>query len=335
MKRRDFLKTTAGLGAAAALGKVLGNLPENIASAGESEKKGNVPMLAKRDYGKTGVKLSIIGLGGLVVAGAEQKHANKVVAKAIEKGVNYFDVAPSYGDAELKLGPALEPYRKNVFLACKTGQRKREAAEAELKNSLTRLRTDWVDLYQLHGLSDVKKDVDVAFAKGGAMEIFIEAKKAGVVRHLGFSAHTVEAAMAAMDRYDFDSVMFPINFACYYGGNFGKQVIEKARRQKAAVLAIKATAHRGWTAEDSASRKEFGKCWYKPLWDRREAELALRFALSEPITAAVPPAQEELFWLAVDIAMNFKPIKPEEKKKIEVWGAKTKPMFTYQKEDKV
>ena len=315
-----------------AMNKLLGNLPGNMASASQSDEAGNRSVLAKRAYGKTGIRLSIIGFGGIVVMRAEQEHANEVVAKAIEKGVNYFDVAPTYGDAELKLGPALEPYRNKVFLACKTGQRQREGAEAELKQSLKRLRTDYLDLYQLHGLIDLKKDVDAAFAKGGAMEVFIEAKKAGLVRHLGFSAHTVEAALAAMDRYDFDSVLFPINFACYYGGNLGPQVIEKAKSKKMAVLALKAIAHRPWPTKD---RKGFAKCWYEPLSDRREADLALRFTLSEPITATVPPAEERLFWLAVALAMNFKPINSEEKKKIQSWGAKTKPIFTYKKEDEL
>ena len=332
MKRRDFLKTTAGLGAAMVMSRVLRNLPESTASACQGEKTGNRSVLAKRAYGKTGIKLSIIGLGGLVINGLEQKQADKIVAKAIEKGVNYFDVAPTYGDAELKLGPALEPYRKNVFLACKTGQRKREGAEAELKQSLKRLRTDYLDLYQLHGLADLKKDVDVAFAKGGVMEVFVEARKAGLVRHLGFSAHTVEAALAALDRYDFDSVMFPVNFACYYGGDFGRQVIKKAKSKKAAVLAIKALAYRPWQTKDSPGRKEFSKCWYEPLWDRKEAELGLRFALSQPVTAAIPPSDEKMFWLAVDIAMDFKPINSKEKREIEAWGVRTMPIFTYQKE---
>ena len=101
-----------------------------------------------------------------MVSGVEQDHANRIVAEAVEKGVNYFDVAPSYGDAEIKLGPALEPYRKDVFLACKTTQRTKEGAAAELKESLKRLRTDHLDLYQLHALSDVQKDVDAAFGPG-------------------------------------------------------------------------------------------------------------------------------------------------------------------------
>ena len=335
MKRRDFLKTTAGLGAAMAMNKLLGNLPENMASAGQCDEAANHSVLAKRAYGNTGIKLSIIGFGGIVVMGAKQEHANEVVAKAIEKGVNYFDVAPTYGDAQQKLGPALEPYRKKVFLACKTTQRQREAAKAELKESLEQLRTDHLDLYQLHALTDVKKDVDVAFAKGGAMEVLIEAKKAGLVRHLGFSSHSVETAMTAMDRYDFDSVLFPVNFACYYGGNFGRQVIKKAKSKKVAVLAIKALAYRPWQAKNPQRRKEFSKCWYEPLWDRKEAELALRFSLSQPVTAAIPPAEEKMFWLAVDIAMDFKPIKSQERKEIESWGARTMPIFTYQKEDEL
>ena len=108
----------------------------------------NAPILPRREYGKNRIPLSIIGLGGVVVMGVEQNHANRVVAEAVERGVNYFDVAPTYGDAEVKYGPALEPYRKDIFLACKTTQRGREGAAAELKDSLSRLRTDYLDLYQ-------------------------------------------------------------------------------------------------------------------------------------------------------------------------------------------
>ena len=90
----------------------------------------NAPLLPRRPYGKTGVKPSVIGPGGIVVMGAEQKRANRAVAEAVEKGVNYFDVAPTYGDAELKLAPAVQSFRKKAFAACKTTQRKRDAALA-------------------------------------------------------------------------------------------------------------------------------------------------------------------------------------------------------------
>ncbi|UCD30637.1 MAG: aldo/keto reductase [Planctomycetota bacterium] len=282
--------------------------------------------MPRRNYGKTGIKLSIIGLGGIVVTKTEQNQANRVVAEAYERGVNYFDVAPAYGNAEQILGPALKPYRKNVFLACKTGQRKREGAEMELKRSLKRLKTDYFDLYQLHAIIDVKKDVDTAFAKGGAMEVFIEARKSGMIRHLGFSVHTIEAAFAAMDRYDFDSVLFPVNFACFAEGNFGPQIMAKAKSKGLARLALKAMARQEWPKNDP-ERKRYKKCWYQPVTDPHEAELALRFTLSQPVTAAIPPGDESLFRLALDIARKFKPITTREEKELIKLAKTLNPIF--------
>jgi aryl-alcohol dehydrogenase-like predicted oxidoreductase len=324
MNRSEFLRTAAAATAAFGLNKTLRQgdareMSENPASS-------NPASIPRREYCKTGVKLSIIGFGGIVIDGAEQGHANRVVAEAVERGVNYFDVAPTYGDAELIMGPALEPYRKNVFLACKTTQREREGAEAELKRSLERLRTDHFDLYQLHSIQSVEKDVDVAFRKGGAMEVFIEAKKSGQVRHIGFSAHSVEAALAAMDRYDFDSALFPINFACYFKGNFGSRIIETAQSKGVTCLALKALARQRWPKEDP-NKKKYSKCWYQPITDPHEADICFRFTLSQPITAAIPPGDEELFRRAIDLAMKFKPITPQEEREVKALAAKMNPIF--------
>jgi predicted aldo/keto reductase-like oxidoreductase len=218
------------------------------------------------------------------------------------------------------------PYRKNCFLACKTTRRDRRGAAEELNRSLERLRTDHFDLYQLHAITDVERDVDAAFAKGGAMETFIEAKKSGKVRHLGFSAHSVEAAFAAMDRYDFDSVLFPFNFACFYKGNFGPQVIERAEQKGVARLALKAMARQQWPKE-AKDESPFQKCWYQPLSDPAEQELGLRFTLSQPITAAIPPGEEALFRRAIDLAMNFKPVTPDEVKRLKALAADLNPIF--------
>ncbi|MCP4263838.1 MAG: aldo/keto reductase [Planctomycetes bacterium] len=286
----------------------------------------NSPTLPQREYGKTGVKLSVIGFGGIVVKDVEQQHANRVVAEAFEKGVNYFDVAPTYGNAEFKLGPALEPYRKKVFLACKTTQRKREGAAAELKESLKRLRTDHFDLYQLHAITAVEKDVDAVFAKGGAMEVFIEAKKQGQIRYLGFSAHSEEAALAAMERFDFDSILFPINFATFYKGNFGSKVIATAKSKGVARLALKSMARQRWSKGDPA-RKEYSKCWYQPLSEQEEARLGLYFTLSQPVTAAIPPGEESLFRLAVDLAMTVKPISKDDLEKVKQMAEPLNPIF--------
>ena len=242
---------------------------------------------------------------------AEPAAASQAVAEAVERGVNYFDVAPSYGNAEEKLGPALEPYRKDVFLACKTGQRTAEDAQKEFDRSLELLRTDYFDLYQLHGVTSVEDDIDVAFAKGGAMEVLLAAKESGQVRHLGFSAHSEDAAVAAMERYDFDSVLFPVNFATWNKGNFGPRIMAKAQEIGAARFALKGLARQRWPENDPA-REKFGKCWYQPLTDPREADIGLRWTLSQSITAAVTPGEESLFRLAMDIAQRFTPVNEGE-----------------------
>ena len=327
MKRRDFLKNSTIAAGSITAGSLL-NRASRL-DAGEPKRdssSANRASLPRRDYGRSGVKLSIIGFGGIVVKDAEQQHANRIVAEAFEKGVNYFDVAPTYGDAELKLGPALEPYRKKVFLACKTTERSREGALKELTESLKRLRTDHLDLYQLHAITDVDKDVDAVFAKGGAMEVFIEAKKQGQVRHLGFSAHSEQAALAAMERYDFDSMLFPINFATYYKGDFGPRVIAAAKSRGVARLALKALARQQWPQNDP-TRKEYGKCWYQPLTTRQEARLGLYFTLSQPVTAAIPPGEESLFRMALDLAMDFKPISTQDLEKVKQMAESLNPIF--------
>jgi len=328
IERRDFLKGTAAVTGSIVAGGLVQRSDGQESECGPGCVCGNAPKLPQRTYGDTGERLSIIGFGGMVVSGIEQEHANHLVAEAVEKGVNYFDVAPSYGDAEVKLGPALEPYRKNTFLACKTERRTKDGAAAELAESLQRLRTDHVDLYQLHALSDVQKDVDTAFGKGGAMETFLEAKKQGRVRYLGFSAHSEEAALAAMDRYNFDSILLPINFATFYKSRFGPRVIEAAKSKGVARLALKAMARQQWPKDDPA-RRQYPKCWYQPLTERDEAKLALYFTLSQPITAAIPPGEESLFRMAMDLAMGFRPVSQQEKETLQQMAQSLNPIFEH------
>jgi aryl-alcohol dehydrogenase-like predicted oxidoreductase len=289
-------------------------------------KNSNTAILPRRDYGRSGTRLSVIGFGGLAVSEMEQDHANRVVAWAVERGVNYFDVAPTYGNAEEKLGPALAPYRKDIFLACKTGERARAKAEPEFKRSLKNLRTDYFDLYQLHGLIELTKDVDAAFRKGGIMPWLIKAKESGLVRHIGFSAHTTEAALAALDRYDFDSVLFPLNFVTWHRSRFGPEVVEKAQAKGAARLALKALARQGWPPGEK-ERSPFKNCWYQPITDPHLAELAIKFTLSLPVTAAVTPADETLVRLAVESAMKFKPITKAEEAELKSLAETLNPLF--------
>jgi predicted aldo/keto reductase-like oxidoreductase len=197
--------------------------------------------MEKRILGKTGERLSILGFGGIVAAQVNQKDANNYVAEAIDGGVNYFDVAPTYFDAEDRLGPALEGKRNNIFLACKTEDRTKAGSLELLKQSLKKLRTDHFDLYQLHAMKTME-DVERIFASDGAMETFLKARQEGLIRYIGFSAHSEEAALALMDKYDFDSVLFPVNWVNIFNSKFGVKILEKAEEKGIGRLAIKSMA---------------------------------------------------------------------------------------------
>ena len=320
--RRGFLKLT-GLSLAAAAGGWSGAAEpeENVI-----QKTSAPHPLPRRPYGRDGVQISVIGMGGIVVMDADRQKANRIVGEALDRGVNYFDVAPTYGEAEVRLGQTLHAHREDVFLACKTVVRDRAGALAELERSLKRLRTDHLDLYQLHGLADVGKDVDPAFSSDGAMTALAEAKKNGKVRYLGFSAHSTAAALAAMARYDFDSVMFPVNFTCWLRSDLGPQVLETAREKGVTVIALKSMARQPWPQGDPM-RETYGKCWYQPLQDRREVGLALRFTLSQSVAAAIPPGEETLFRLALDMAGDLRPLEPIERGELETAAAGLQPVF--------
>jgi predicted aldo/keto reductase-like oxidoreductase len=289
----------------------------------EREKRSGA--LERRALGKTGEKLSIVGLGGVVVMNATAQEAADSVRQAIDAGVNYFDVAPSYGNAEDMLGPALEPYRKGVFLACKTQKRTKAEALAELESSLKKLRTDHFDLYQHHAVTK-KADVATILGPGGAMEAFIEARQAGKLRFLGFSAHSVEAALALLDGYAFDTILFPVNFATWHAGGFGPQVLAKAQEKGMGILCLKAMAKGPWP---EGATKRYAKCWYEPLDTPAEAALALRFTLSHPVTAAVPPGDPGLFRMALSIAAGFQPLTSDEAQSLKLKGAAQTPLFRY------
>ena len=283
MDRREFIGAAAALTAAAALGAAPATLP-------------------KRPY-KNGIDLSIIAMGGIVVCGMSQEEASRRVAQAYDRGVNYFDCAPSYfnGEAEMKLGEALQPYRSKIFLAEKTMSRDAKGARAELELSLQRFQTDHVDLYQFHAVSSME-DVDKILAPGGAAKTFFAAKKEGKARHLGFSAHNAPAALRLMDALELDSVLFPVNVNAWENGGFGPQILAKAKSKGMARMALKALAFGKWPKEMKESDRKYPKCWYEPIDDREMARSALRFTLNQEVTAAVPPGDEHIFDLALELA---------------------------------
>ncbi len=319
INRRRFIKTTAG-------SAMLGCFPATLTGMARQKQNGKIE---KRALGKTGERLSMIGLGGVVVMGVTAEQASGYVVKAIDMGVNYFDVAPTYGNAEDMLGPALEPYRNGVFLACKTQARTKAEAQAEMERSLKKMRTDHFDLYQMHAVTKVE-DAETILGPGGALEAFLEAQKAGKTRFIGFTAHSVEAAQKLIAGFDFDTILFPINYGTWNAGNFGPQVLEQAKKKGMGILALKSMAKGPLPEKGKRIRP---KCWYEPLVDEKEASKALRFTLSHPVTAAVPPGDEELFEMAMKLALDFKPLSDGEAVELKKKALAGTPLFKYPSEN--
>jgi predicted aldo/keto reductase-like oxidoreductase len=317
MNRRDFLQ----VGAATATAFMSDG---NLSQALTAEQSSNLP-IPKRKLGRTNEYLSIIGVGGVVLMNNSPSFASNIVAEAVDRGINYFDVAPTYDNAQELLGHALAPYRKNCFLACKQEDWTREGSQKLLDESLRLLRTDYLDLYQFHALSKIS-DLEQIFGPKGAMETFVAARKAGKVRFLGFSAHSVEVALKAMDTYSFDTILFPVNFVLFSQANFGPQVLARAQKKSMGILAIKGMAKTSWPA-DLQKDHPHPKCWYVPAAFPEEAALGLRWTLSQPITAAIPPGDERYFRLGMDVAQNFKPIAESENQQLLARASGVQPLF--------
>jgi len=279
--------------------------------------------MQRRDLGKTGESLSIVGFGGILVKNRSDAEASRLVAEGIERGINYFDVAPSYGDAQTRLGPALQPYRKSVFLACKTLERGKAGARAELEESLRLLRTDHFDLYQFHSVHDLG-EIDQITGPDGALETFVAARQAGLIRFIGCSAHTEEAGLALLERFPLDTVMFPINWTCWHQGYFGQRLLAKALEKGAGVLALKSLVRR---ARAEGEPRSWPDEWYVSVETPAEAAMALRFTLSRPVTAAIAPGNPERWRWACDAAESLTPLSDEEEKELQRRSAGLKPLF--------
>ncbi|MFO7979619.1 MAG: aldo/keto reductase [Candidatus Aminicenantes bacterium] len=320
-KRRDFIKSWSLVLGAAFIPK--SSRAEGSSHLFESKDK-EIP---QRKLGKTGEKLSIIGLGGMTLKGMEPGHAHKVVGQAVERGINYFDVAPTYGDAELKMGPALKPFkREELFIACKTQERDQKGAEEELHRSLKRMETPYFDLYQLHAIADVEKDVKMALSSKGAIQTFIKAREQGLIKYLGFSAHSDEAALYAMRNFDFDTILYPVNFCCHFQGNFDQEVLKEAKNKKMGILAIKSLAKQRWG--EKANREQYPKCWYEPVTDPYLGQKALNWTLSQGVTAAVPPSNENLFKLASILGPHVRNIDLAETEELKELSKSLMPIFS-------
>jgi predicted aldo/keto reductase-like oxidoreductase len=314
MKRRKFIRQSIIGGSMISL--PLSPIWSSIHNFGEK------PM-PRRPLGRTGETISVIGFGGIMLNRNTQDFSNDIISRSYEAGINYYDVAPSYGNSEELMGPALEPYRKNCFLSCKSGQRDRKGVEKEMNESFEKLRTDYFDLYQLHALSSIE-DVEKSFAPGGAMEAIHKAREQGKVRFIGFSAHSEEAALLALENYDFDTVMYPINFVCWHNGNFGPGVYEKAVGRNAGILVLKSVAERRLK---QGEERFFPNVWYKPVLEDKLFDQSLWFSMSKKVSSIIPPGNMNLFLKALDRAHHFHPLAEAEEESLKERALEIEPMF--------
>lgn len=309
MKRRSFLKTAGAVAGGYALGldRALG------ARAGGGEEIING--MPRRVLGRTGQKISIVGFPGLSLVHYDQERGTKGIHDAFARGLNYYDVAPAYGngEAEIKMGIGLQGIdRSKIFLSCKTKMRDKAGARQELERSLSRLKTDHFDLYQLHHFWNTDQ-VEEAFGPGGAMETLLKARDEGKIRYLGFSAHTRKAALAALKGFRFDTAMFPINFVEDFKIGFSEPVLKLANEQGVAAIAIKPLSMGAWP--QGAERKR--KWWYKTTETQDEVDLAMRYTLSlKGVVTGIPPSFLDLLDKAIVAAKSYKRIKKDEVAKL-------------------
>lgn len=293
MDKREFIKRS--IAGAVAIG-VSGAASTTLAETTAKPRKAQTP---KRKLGKTGLEVFPVVYGGIVSMQDGQKASDNYVAWALDRGINYFDVAPSYGDAEEKLGLSLKPYRKDNYLACKTTERLREGAEKEFERSLQLLHTDYFDVYQLHSVK-TEDDIEKIFGPNGIMEMILKEKQRGRIRHVGFSAHSQDQAIRAMSMYDFDTMMFPTNWQMIKLG-WGSEAVNEAKRRGMGVIAIKGLTHRRWMDNEKKDSR-YQKSWCKPI-DVENAELAvaaLKFTFQAGADVIIPPGDFRNFSFCVD-----------------------------------
>ena len=161
-------------------------------------------------------------------------------------------------------------------------------------------------------------------APGGALETFVKAREQGLVRYIGFSAHSEEAAMALMDQFAFDTILFPFNWVCWNQNNFGPRVLEKAQEKGLGTLALKTMAKRRWK---EGEERRWSKTWYSPVDTPEEALMAVRFTFSQPITAGPSPGHGELLQWMCDAADQFTPLSEEEAAEVAERSAGLEPIF--------
>lgn len=240
-------------------------------------------MIPTLPFGRTGHQSSRTLFGAAALGGVTQEAADRTLDVLLQYGVNHIDTAASYGDAELRIGPWMAEHRKNFFLASKTGDRTYVDAKESIHRTLDRLRTDHIDLIQLHAVTQ-DDELETVLGPGGALQAAVEARSQGLVRFIGITSHTLHAPAIhkrALEAFDFDSVLLPLNFPLYsipeYKAAFDS-LVPICKAKNVAMQTIKSICRRPW----EEGIKRFADCWYEPLTDQTAVDQAVSWVLAHP-----------------------------------------------------
>jgi aryl-alcohol dehydrogenase-like predicted oxidoreductase len=255
-----------------------------------------------RRLGRIGHQSSVLIYGAAGLAEVSQDVADQSIQLALDAGINHFDVAASYGDAELRLGPWMPRIRDRVFLATKTEARDAEGSWAQINHSLERLQTDRVDLIQIHAVGD-RDDLDRVTGAGGSLEAVVRARDEGLAGAVGITGHGHEAPathLEALRRFPFDTVLSPLNYVLSrdpdYLGDY-QALVAEVRAQDAGLMIIKSAARRNWPA---GGEHQYAT-WYEPFDDQERISAAVTWVLSHPeVTGIATPGDVHLLPLVVE-----------------------------------
>ncbi len=258
--------------------------------------------MEQRRLGRTGHQSSVLIYGAAALAEVDQDTADASVRLALDAGINHFDVAASYGDAELRLGPWMGRVRDRIFLATKTGLRDRDAAWAQVNRSLERLQTDRLDLIQVHAVGDLE-ELDLVTRAGGSLEAVVRARDEGLAGAIGITGHGHQAPAAhteALRRFPFDTVLTPLNWALAqdpaYLADY-QALAAEVQAQDAGLMIIMAASRRNWPSQEAHAYTT----WYEPFDDQERIDAAVAWVLSHPeVTGIATPGDVRLLPLVVE-----------------------------------
>ncbi|MFQ6101994.1 MAG: aldo/keto reductase [Anaerolineae bacterium] len=284
-------------------------------------------MIKKQPFGRTGHSSTRTIFGAAALGTVTQDRADRTMEVLLHYRVNHIDTAPTYGDAELRIGPWMDRYRRRFFLATKTDQRTYQEARDQFQRSLERLRVDRVDLLQLHNLVD-PEEWEVAVRPGGALEAAIEAREQGLARFIGVTGHGITAPAMhkrSLERFDFDSVLLPYNYAMMqnprYAADF-EALMTLCQERNVAVQTIKSIARGPW-----GSKTRTRTTWYEPLENQAAVDKAVHWVLGRPGVFLNTVGDVQLLPRVLEAASRFQTAPPEEEMKELVAQQRIVPLF--------